>query len=1516
MSRKIYRFLSFLLCLSLIFQQSGFAQIAGQLNASACLLNLSNIIVADKFRPLHLRALSYDSAHNNFRLLLDKGDVKELKDDLVKDSTQKLMEYFFVGITLPNEAFWVNLRPDSENDIIDDELAKTDLGKVLLEADLQLKKDTARLTSPENPQGKLYWDKLYQKAEELLGQSDTNIPALVRPWIVPGEVIIRESQSSAYVYKATLKVMLEEDYLQGTAAYAFDDPRLKALNEYSSQLLRELILPQLTREINASKKYAALRQAYYSLILAQWFKSRFQLVNQKNLNQGLVSKVPWSKAAYFRAYQKSFQDGEYKIQDTIYTASGPGIRSYISGGMNLALPASSAVFTLQNNRPITASATTLAVGYDGSIMVSLAGKPAQSVSSSIDDAQASFPFMHEPDTAVYRALQQAQGRFTHTYANGKTQDFELTLREAPGRYNTQVVLRLPGSQEEAGYLELTTSEDNDTIEAGWLWRNKNYQGPSISVPLLSRLREALPVGKALHTTIGETISLRELMTGQDLHHKDQAGLQKSKIEYLKDTNIGEKIQAAGWQIDRVFYTDAEIGEAHAEPVREALTQDVPRDLRPGEQGLPQGWLHVWLKPVQDRTTQPMDYGIDDDGSQGASSSLTMIEQHIDVDAIARQLGIYRDNREAILNAFNDVARSEHAVRGYATIIHNEQLLARVVGGLNQFSSPKMSSYLWHVSLVLSELRDEGLAESIVDGLFQHPAYLVDQMFASGASTGYAFSFFSAFLQKFLPALYDRHIPVTPALVQSVFRLSDIDAVVYAKAFEYEHQYPGEIDQIIKGIVAASDVGTLQVRQAIADLLFVIDDSFFKTTVVHPEYNYQEDEPIGIFRDRKLFESQFLDTLPLPVESPSTPRQPLAQITSMQEFQDLFTPERGPGFRVEGERVIFLGDRAVRNFIARHQVDIVPPGEYAGLASRWTTDSLLAAAQDFYTGATAVLLSESGKLWFFKECSDNATAQEEQRKSPFNGTEGFKAFVVGRYYIATFALDYRPPTIKPERMRPAPYNRIAKTAQEAIDAARQRSLGSVTNDFASVHNLADTQLSNMLVKYTWNGTLIDVKVTDQIVSAEIKKKYDLRHSGLSFPGQASSTIEDFFHQGALGVGAATQAPKVVFSQQLSEDQVGLLKNGGEVRRTPEGGLAIIETTQEERARPTYKPWPIFGTHFDEIDTIFKGLFQESLVQKIINLAQSHPENPVYILDWGAGNGLAAIELAEKLKNYNVRIIAFGNTYVPEFMPNTIPPNVLFLIGEAGDLVRDLKGMLPAGTKLDAIISYAGIHGLLTEADRGRGFLTRVAELDTLLSSNGFMALQVAFPHRIQLLKELTPALEAQTSLQLKLREDQGPEKTNNFVLLEKKNQDLRAGSPSASSPTGIVPQTQGEVGGIDFRSLPIPAQSPTFTFTLRQPVQLIPSAKLGEYWQDIQKSLQDNAIPSSDRILNYLRSCCDKEDAAQEIEKIVACIAEILRLEEDQVVYTDPEMKQILAVLESQISLPELRAALFRLDATP
>src|SRR3989338_5435224 len=315
MPEKPKKILSLILSILFIFEQSSFAQVAQTIDISGYFKQAhANSFNQDKFRPLHLRSIGYDNLNNSFSVLLDKGSAPPDSKLALEQVTNELLKYFFIGLTLPNSAFWVNLRPDAPDNIIDDDLAKTDIGKILLEADLNLKKDTSNWTSPQTPEGKAYWDKLYKKAGELFGTENITIPTLTRPWIVPNEIILRESpDNSAYIYKATLKVMLEEDYLisrGGTRSaptsdqYTFSDPRLQELNKYSTQLIKELIIPKLTREINSSKRYDPLRQVYYSLILAQHFKNKFsqstgenpyvKLIDSRDLSS-LTSKEPWDK---------------------------------------------------------------------------------------------------------------------------------------------------------------------------------------------------------------------------------------------------------------------------------------------------------------------------------------------------------------------------------------------------------------------------------------------------------------------------------------------------------------------------------------------------------------------------------------------------------------------------------------------------------------------------------------------------------------------------------------------------------------------------------------------------------------------------------------------------------------------------------------------------------------------------------------------------------------------------------------------------------------------------------------------------------------------------------------------------------------------------------------------------------------------------------------------------------------------------------------------------------------------
>lgn len=331
---------------------------------------------ADMFRPVHLRSLSFQPSVPSVELVLDSGE-RIAAPAAARASADILMEYFLVGLSLPNDVFWVNLRPDSPHEIIDPRLEKTEVGRIMLEADVQLKKDLAGLTSLDTQTGRRYWEQLYAKAGQLFSGDTLEIPALTRPWIVPGEVIIAQTPNGAYIYKATLSVMLEQDYLKDQQA-SFADPRMKELNDYSSQLVRTLLLPQLVRQVNTARRYAQLRQVYYSLVLAQWFKQRYagqrragahpliERIDSFNLKR-LTSKTAWSKMTYFKAYETSFSKGEYRKEEQLHSASGTVVRTYFSGGAVInaqqALRSPGAVVNAVNGR-IPPGADSLRFTYD------------------------------------------------------------------------------------------------------------------------------------------------------------------------------------------------------------------------------------------------------------------------------------------------------------------------------------------------------------------------------------------------------------------------------------------------------------------------------------------------------------------------------------------------------------------------------------------------------------------------------------------------------------------------------------------------------------------------------------------------------------------------------------------------------------------------------------------------------------------------------------------------------------------------------------------------------------------------------------------------------------------------------------------------------------------------------------------------------------------------------------------------------------------------------------------------
>ena len=68
---------------------------------------------------------------------------------------------------------------------------------------------------------------------------------------------------------------------------------------------------------------------------------------------------------------------------------------------------------------------------------------------------------------------------------------------------------------------------------------------------------------------------------------------------------------------------------------------------------------------------------------------------------------------------------------------------------------------------------------------------------------------------------------------------------------------------------------------------------------------------------------------------------------------------------------------------------------------------------------------------------------------------------------------------------------------------------------------------------------------------------------------------------------------------------------------------------------------------------------------------------------------------------------------------------------------------------------------------------------------------------------------------------------------------------------------------------------------------------------MQKMLKAEIIPSTERIKDYLLNCYLRRETGQEMNKIIACIADILKIEEQRCLPTDPLLKGLLMLADSK-----------------
>jgi len=315
--------------------QPSYAQTSFSLPQPGQMLSLSK-----SYKPVVMRGIKIDPANPfRFNFLVDEGDTR-LNDQDFKDEAQKVIKYFLTSLTIPDDDLWVNLSPYEKDRTIPQEFGQTEMGLDLLAQDYILKQITASLIYPENEIGKKFWEKVYKLAQEKYGLTNIPINTFNKVWIVPDHATVYQHQGTAFVLNYHLKVMLEQDYL-ALDKNKIDQSDKKEISSLSSQVVRSIVLPELEKEVNSGKNFASLRQVFYSLILATWYKTK---VKQAILNRvyadkekvaGILVDDPQAKAKIYRQYLQAFKKGVFNyIKDDLNRVTNETIpRKYFSGGV-------------------------------------------------------------------------------------------------------------------------------------------------------------------------------------------------------------------------------------------------------------------------------------------------------------------------------------------------------------------------------------------------------------------------------------------------------------------------------------------------------------------------------------------------------------------------------------------------------------------------------------------------------------------------------------------------------------------------------------------------------------------------------------------------------------------------------------------------------------------------------------------------------------------------------------------------------------------------------------------------------------------------------------------------------------------------------------------------------------------------------------------------------------------------------------------------------------------------------
>lgn len=298
-----------------------------------------------KLNYISVNANSSGGVDFDFLLKADKAEGASPRIDPI-NSTLLGATAFMTGLVVPEYKFWVSMDPQDPDRIIDEQLGQTDVGRIMLEADLQMKKDFPLYDNPcATKTGKAFWNLLDKKRDALVEKCIKMYPEerqnIENVWfypvdrhvIFPDKIYAYTNGTQIYIINATLTIKNQPEYdlctfkVDGQNSAVLSKGCREELNksaidfgQYFNDLQNDMISPYVVADVNQGEKFEDLRNVYTSLALAQWYKSRissdidiFRSMRDTSNSTMLVSLEPWSPKEIWNRYVYSFKNGEYSL---------------------------------------------------------------------------------------------------------------------------------------------------------------------------------------------------------------------------------------------------------------------------------------------------------------------------------------------------------------------------------------------------------------------------------------------------------------------------------------------------------------------------------------------------------------------------------------------------------------------------------------------------------------------------------------------------------------------------------------------------------------------------------------------------------------------------------------------------------------------------------------------------------------------------------------------------------------------------------------------------------------------------------------------------------------------------------------------------------------------------------------------------------------------------------------------------------------------------------------------------